>query len=266
MKILVLLKQVPDMESVKFNSEKGVIDRSSAGTEINPFDLNALEMAVEISETIDSEITVLSMGPKSAEDALREAIGRGANRGVLLNDIKFGGSDVKATAHTLAAGIKKIGDYDLIIAGMQTVDGDTGQVGAEVAEILNIPQISYGEKLNEFDKESLTMTTNIWEGLYLKKAKYPVLVTVTKDINVPRLPSFKDKMKARKAEIISWGEEELKDYLKEEQMGLRGSATKVKNIIVPKKLTREGKLWRENHLEAVDFLYDLFKEKKVLEV
>ena len=266
MKIIVLLKQVPDMESVKFDSERGVIDRSSATTEINPFDLNALEAAVEIAEEVEGEVIAISMGLPSAEDALREALGRGASRGILLNDRKFGGSDVKATSNTLAAGIKKIGEFDLIIAGMQTVDGDTGQVGAEVAELLAIPQISYVEKLNEFDSETLTVTTNIWEGLYLKKAKYPLLITVTKDINVPRLPSFKDKMKARKAEIEVWGEDELKDYLREDQIGLKGSATKVKRIEVPKAVLREGKLWRENQSEAVDAVIDLFKEKKVLEV
>lgn len=264
MRIIVLVKQVPDMESVKFDREKGTIDRSSAGTEINPFDLNALEMAVEISKETDAEIVALSMGPPSAENALREAIARGAHKGVLLSDRKFGGSDVKATSHTLCAGVKNIGDYDLIIAGMQTVDGDTGQVGAEVAQMLGIAQISYAEKLEGFDNESVTVKTNIWEGLYLKKVKFPALVTVTKDINIPKLPSFKNKMKARKAEITVWSQEELSEYLKEDQIGFKGSPTKVKKIEVPKAVIREGKLWREDHLEAVDVLYELFEDKKVL--
>jgi len=189
----------------------------------------------------------------------------GRDEGILLSDRRFGGSDVKATALTLSAGIQMIGDYDLIIAGMQTVDGDTGQVGAEVAEMLQIPQVSYVEELNAFDEESVTVTTNIWEGLYLKKIKYPALITVTKDINVPRLPSFKNKMKARKAEITVWGQNELSDYLREDQIGLKGSATKVKKIEVPPAVVREGKLWRDDHEEAVDFLYDLFEVKKVLE-
>ncbi|ABR46670.1 Electron transfer flavoprotein, alpha/beta-subunit-like protein [Alkaliphilus metalliredigens QYMF] len=218
-----------------------------------------------MSEKIEAEIIVLSMGPPSAENALREAIARGAHKGILLSDRKFGGSDVKATALTLSAGINHIGDYDLIIAGMQTVDGDTGQVGAEVAEILGIPQISYVEELNDFDDESVTVTTNIWEGLYLKKIKFPALMTVTKEINDPRLPSFKNKMKARKAEITLWGQNELRDYLREDQIGLKGSATKVKKIEVPAAAVREGKLWRDNHTEAVDVLYDLFEVKKVLE-
>lgn len=265
MKIVVLVKQVPDMETVQFNREKGVIDRSSAGTEINPFDLNALEVAVEIAEKVEAEIHVLSMGPGSAEKALREAIGRGAHRGILLSDKKFGGADVKATALTLSAGIKKIGDYDLIICGMQTVDGDTGQVGAEIAEILNIPHVSYAEKLNEVNKESITLTTNIWEGTYLKKIKFPALVTVTKEINVPRLPSFKGKMNARKAEITVWGLEDLNLFLDENQVGIKGSPTKVKKIEVPPSVTREGKVWRENYTEAINELVNVFKDKKVLE-
>lgn len=264
MKIVVLVKQVPDMEKVKFNREKGVIDRNSAGTEINPFDLNALETAVQIAEKIDAEISVLSMGPPNADKALREAIARGAHKGILLSDRKFGGADVKATAVTLSAGIKRLGDYDLIISGMQTVDGDTGQVGAEIAEILNIPHVSYAERLNDFDKESVTVTTNIWEGIYLKKVKFPVLITVTKEINVPRMPSFKGKMNARKAKVTVWSFDDLREYLNEESVGIKGSATRVKKIEVPAATVREGRLWRENYSEAVNELVDVLKDRKVL--
>ena len=126
MNIIVLIKQVPDMEKVKFDLEKGRIDRSSAGTEINPFDLNALEVALQISDTTDAKVIVLSMGPPKAEEALREAMARGAHEGILLTDIKFGGADVKATSKILCSAIKKICEYDLVIAGIQSVDGYTG--------------------------------------------------------------------------------------------------------------------------------------------
>jgi len=266
MRIIALIKQVPDMEKVKFDREKGVVDRKSAGTEINPFDLNALEAAVQIKENIGAEVIAISMGPQSADSALREAISRGADRGILLSDRKFGGSDVKATAYTIAAGIKQIGKFDLIFAGIQTVDGDTGQVGSEVAEFLDIPHICFVEKINEVDDDSITVTTDIWDGIFIEKMKLPGLITVTKDINSPRLPAFKDKMSARKADIPVWGLDILKDYLDENGTGLKGSATMVKKIEVPAAVHREGKLWRDNLDTAVDEFIDIMIENKVMEV
>lgn len=266
MKIIVLIKQVPDMEKVKFDQEKGRVDRASAGTEINPFDLNALETALQISEKINCEVVALSMGPLKAEEALREAISRGADEGILLSDAKFGGSDVKATATILSSAIKKIGDYNLIIAGIQSVDGDTGQVGPEIAGILDIPHICNVEKLNDVDENSIEVISNVWESSYLKKGKYPLLITVTKDINVPRLPSFKNKMKARKAEIIKWGYEELKELLDETQIGIKGSATKVKKIVVPSLHKRQGKVFKDNEADAISQVIKVLKDKKVIEV
>lgn len=266
MKIIVLIKQVPDMEKVKFDWERGVIDRKSAGTEINPFDLNALEAAVQIKESIGAEVIALTMGPPTAESALREAIARGADEGILLSDRKFGGADVKATASTLAAAIKVIGDYDLILAGMQTVDGDTGQVGSEVAEFLDIPHICFVEKVNEINNEYINVRTDIWDSVYVKKMKLPGLLTVTKDINSPRLPSFKNKTKARKAEIPVWGLDKLSEFLDETMAGLKGSPTMVKKIEVPPVEKREGKLWRDNMGEAIEELVQVFEDKKVLEV
>src|SRR6056297_1900876 len=168
MNIVVLIKQVPDMEKVKFDREKGVIDRKSAGTEINPFDLNALEAAVELKrKNEDIHITALSMGPPSAESALKEAIARGADQGVLLSDRNFGGADTWATSVTLAAGIKNMESSDLIIAGMQTVDGDTGQVGPEIAELLDLPHLSYVSNIEAIN-DKLTAKVDIWDGTYLK--------------------------------------------------------------------------------------------------
>lgn len=264
MTIIVLIKQVPDMEKVKFDREKGRVDRSSAGTEINPFDLNALEVALQISEKIGSKVVALSMGPPQAEDALREAIARGADEGILLSDSKFGGSDVKATSNILSAAIKKIGDYDLVIAGIQTVDGDTGQVGPEVAGYLGIPHISNVESLKDYSENSIEVICNVWEGLYLKRGKYPLLITVTKDVNVPRLPSFKNKMKARKTEIIKWGYEELKEVIDESQLGIKGSATRVKKIEVPQQTSRKGKVFKNCDNETISQLVCIFKENKVL--
>jgi len=266
MRIVVLIKQVPDMEKVKFDREKGVIDRKSAGTELNPFDLNALEAAVQLKENIGAEVVAICMGPPSAESAVKEAISRGADRGILLSDRKFGGADVKATAFTLAAGIQEVGEVDLVFAGVQTVDGDTGQVGAEVAEFLGIPHVYYVEEIVEMTEDSITVVSDIWDGVYVKKMKLPGLVTVTKDINSPRLPTFKDKMKSRKAEIPVWGMEELQSFISETETGRQGSATMVKRIEVPKAVCREGLLWRDNMDVALDEFVDILVDKKVIEV
>lgn len=265
-KIIVLVKQVPDMEKVKFDSEKGVIDRKSAGTEINPFDLNALETAVQISEKTGAEVHVISMGPPSAQDAIKEAIARGATSGVLLSDRKFGGSDVKATSSVLAAAIKKSSPFSLIVAGVQTVDGDTGQVGPEVAQLLRIPHAGYAEALHEADEEKITVSTRIWEGIYKKTMAYPVLITVTKEIAEPRLPSLKRKMQARKAEIPVWGIDDLKDYITDNDAGLKGSATWVKKIVIPESAQRSGEIYRDDLLRALDAVMDVFREARLLEV
>lgn len=266
MKIVVLVKQVPDMERVKFDCEAGRVDRSSAGAEINPFDLNALEAAVGIQEQLGGKIITLSMGPAAAEDALKDTIARGADESVLLSDRRFSGADVKATAKTIAAAIKRLGGADLIFAGIQTVDGDTGQVGPETAGYLDIPHISNVGFISAYSETDITVVSNVMEGSYVKKSSYPVLITVTKDINQPRLPSMKRKLSARKALIPVWGYEELQDYIREDEIGLQGSATKVKRIEVPPAVTRKGQVWRENADEAIDGLVEVLKKAKVLEV
>lgn len=265
MKIIVLIKQVPEMEKVKFDTEKGVINRKSAGVEVNPFDLNALETAVQIKEEIGGEVIGLSMGPERAEESLKEAIARGADEGYLLTDKNFGGSDTIATSNVLTSGIKAIGNYDLIIAGEMTVDGDTAQVGSQVAEFLNIPHIAYVTDLNKVKNSYLEVISNIWQGSYKKKIKYPGLITVTKDINTPRLPSFKDKAKARKAEINKLTYEDVKDKLILKKVGLKGSPTRVKNIVIPEPISRKGKIWRDDEIEeALDNLLEVCVEKNVI--
>ncbi len=264
MRIVVLVKQVPDMLTVKFDRERGVVDRASAGVEINPFDLNALEAAVQIKDQLGAEVIVLSMGPPRAEEALKDAISRGADSGYLMSDRFFGGADVKATARTLAAGIKKIGDVDLVIAGLQTVDGDTGQVGGEVAQYLDMPGICQVVQVNEVTDQAITVVANLWDGMYVKEVSYPCLITVTKDVNGPRLPSFKDKMRARKAEITVWGAKDIADILPQEELGLKGSPTFVKQIEVPKLHVREGKHYRDDVPGAVGAVIQALAQKRVI--
>lgn len=250
MRIIVLIKQVPEMDRVEFDSEKGVIDRKSAGVEINPFDLNALETAVQIKEKIGGEIIALSMGPPRADKTLREAVARGADRGILLSDGKFAGADTRATSFTLAHAIKKLAPFDLVIAGEMTVDGDTAQVGPQTAEYLDIPHVAYVTALDEVDTSSLTVTCNIWEGSYRKRMHLPGLITVTKDINFPRLPELRAKMKAREVQISRWEYAAFSDILKPEQIGLKGSPTQVKKITIPPPPERRGQMFSEEELEA----------------
>lgn len=265
MKVAVLIKQVPDMDKVKFDCERGVVDRSSAGVEINPFDLNALEAAVGVGETTGAAVTAVTMGPLRAEESLKEAVARGAGDGILLSDRAFGGSDTKATSRTLAAMILKMGDMDLIFAGEKTVDGDTGQVGAEVAEYLGIPHIACVDEILEVDEASITVVSNIMEGRYVKQVKLPALLTVTKDLNVPRLPSFKNKMKARKAVIPLWTMADLEGRLSAEETGLKGSPTKVNRIVVPNPISRTCKKEKENPRALINQLLDDLREKNILE-
>lgn len=265
MNIAVLVKQVPDMENVKFDRERGLVDRASAGTEVNPFDLNALEAAVSICEQTEGHVTAISMGPPAAADALRECIARGANEGLLVSDRKFGGSDTRATSLILSSAIQKAGPFDLIIAGEKTVDGDTGQVGPEIAELLNIPHASCVSRVDDVKDSVLRVVSEVWDDSFLKQIKLPALLCVTKDINEPRLPSFKSKMAARKAEIKTIGFDDLTGFLQEKDIGIKGSPTKVKGIEVPPVVHRSGVRYRDNEVNAgIAALVHTLSERKVL--
>lgn len=263
MRIIVLIKEVPDMEKVKFDSEKGVIDRKSAGTEVNPFDLNALEAAVQLKEEKEAYVIALCMGPPQAEKSLKEAVARGADEAYLLSDTAFGGADTWATSRTLAAAIRKLEPYDYIFAGEKTVDGDTGQVGAEVATLLKIPQICFVEEIKS-KNDSLSATVAVWDGIYEKTLKGQGLLTFTKTVNSPRLPGIRDKMKARKMEIPVWGIESLVEHLKEEDTGFKGSPTKVKKVVVPPPLQRKGKVCRDIKDDCLQEIRRMITSKGIL--
>ncbi len=241
--IIVPIKEVPDIEKVNFDREEGRIDRSSATTEPNPFDLNALEEAVKLKEEVGGNITVISMGPPQAEETLKDAIARGADDAILLTDKGFAGSDTWSTSYTIAIAIQKIGDYDFIACGEKTVDGDTGQVGPEIAEILDIPHVAYVNETLERGEESIVVESEVWGRTYKKELKFPGLITVTKDVNEPRLPSVNDKLEAKKAEVEKWGVDDLLDIGDETQFGIKGSPTGVVNIEVPEEKGRESKIF-----------------------
>jgi len=238
--IVVLIKQVPEINKVVFDAENGRIDRSSAKAEINPFDLNSLEVAVQICEKLNGKITAISMGPPSAESALREALAMGANRAILCTDKRFSGADTLATSFTLVGAIRKAGRFDLVICGEKTVDGDTGQVGPEVAELLGIPQITYTSELVDVTKEKIVVISETGEGSYLMESKFPLLLTVTNSINKPRSPGLKDRLRARESRIEVLDEDSLADVVDIVKLGLSGSATKVIKVVVPSENDRRG--------------------------
>jgi len=250
MKIVVPIKQVPDMSQVKFDNEQGRVDRNSAGVEINPFDLNALEAAVQIKEKGDSSIIAISMGPLSAESTLKDALARGADEAILLSDNVFSGSDTLATSYIISSAIKKLGDFDLIICGEKTVDGDTGQVGPEIAEHLGIPHVSYVSAIKAI-RPKLIVSYEMNNTRYTVESGFPVLITVTKDINTPRLPAFSDKMKARKAVIQRRNSNDLIPDITTDRVGVKGSPTRVYKVTIPSEDERKGRIFRDSLEDAV---------------
>jgi electron transfer flavoprotein alpha/beta subunit len=230
MNIVVCMKQVPDTAEVKINPETGTLIREGVPSIINPFDMNAIEAGIQIKEKGGGKVTVITMGPPQAESALRDGIAMGADEGLLLSDKAFAGSDTWATSYTLAKAIGKLG-ADIIICGKQAIDGDTAQVGPETAEFLNIPHISYVRRIEEVGENSIRVQRMMDEGYDVVASPFPVLLTVVKELNEPRLPSLKGKMAAKKAVIKKWAVSDI--AADENDLGLKGSPTQVKNIFTP---------------------------------
>ncbi|HOK39684.1 MAG TPA: electron transfer flavoprotein subunit beta/FixA family protein [bacterium] len=229
--IIVCIKQVPDTTEVRIDSNTNTLIREGIPCIINPFDLYAIEEGLRIKEKYGGKVIVISMGPPQVVESLKEAISLGVDEAILLSDRKFAGSDTLATSYTLSRGILKIGDYDIIICGKQAIDGDTAQVGPGIAEFLNIPQITYVRKIREITDNSIVAERLTETGIDVIKSKLPVLLTVVKEINEPRLPSLKNKMKAKKYQPIIWGFNDLD--IKEPYIGLDGSPTRVIKIFSP---------------------------------
>ena len=260
MNIIVCIKQVPDTAEIRINPETNTLMREGVPSIINPFDLNAIEAALQIREQTGGKVTVLTMGPPQAETSLRDAIAMGADEAVLLSDKAFAGSDTWATSYTLARAIEKLG-ADIIFCGKQAIDGDTAQVGPETAEFLNIPHISYIRKIEEVMDKSIRVQRLMDEGYDIVEASLPVLLTVVKELNDPRMPSLKGKMAAKKAEIKVMGFVDID--ADENSLGLKGSPTQVKNIFAPE-IKSERRMIEGSPEEMVDSLIRELKEIKCL--
>ena len=226
---IVLVKQVPDTRHVTGDvmTKKGTMNRNALPAIFNPEDLNALEMALQVKEQYGGTVTVLTMGPPKAAEVLRAALYRGADRVILLTDRRFAGADTQATSYTLKAAIDKIGDFDLVFAGRQAIDGDTAQVGPQVAEKLGVPQITYAETVIALDGNEITVDRNLGQGSERVQCQLPALLTVVATANQPRPPSARKRMAYKLAAIPAeypsllkkWPEfeteERLESYLKE---------------------------------------------------
>ena len=236
MNIIVCIKQVPDTGEIKIDPETNTLMREGVPSIMNPFDLHALEAGVQIRDSLGGKVLVLTMGPPQAESSLREAISMGADEAVLLSDRAFAGADTWATSYTLAKAIKKLG-ADIVFCGKQAIDGDTAQVGPETAEFLQIPHIAYVKKIEEVNEKYIRVQRLMDEGYDVVESTIPVLLTVVKELNNPRIPSLKGKIAAKKAEIKKMGIADIEG--EENNVGLKGSPTQVKKIFAPEVKTEK---------------------------
>lgn len=232
MDIVVLLKQVPDTTDVRIDRETNTLIREGVPSIINPFDMYAIEEGLRIRERAGrGTVTVMSMGPPQVEASLREAIALGVDETILLSDRAFAGSDTWSTSYTLAAGIRKLGRFDVILCGKQAIDGDTGQVGPGVAELLDVPQVTHVRKIDVAPDGTAAVERLLEDGTDVLRVRLPAVFSVVKEINEPRLPSLKGKMRAKKAEIKVWRSTDLE--VDAAELGLDGSPTRVIRIFAP---------------------------------
>ena len=227
------------MERVRFDAEPGRVDRSSASGVVNPADLHALEVALRIKDKAGGHITVISMGPTQAHSALKECLARGADRAILLADRAFAGADTWATSHTLASATKKLGKYDIVVCGEKTVDGDTGQVGPEMAEWLGIPHVTYVREVMEVNGRMQALC-DMGDGIYVADAKLPVLITVSTRSSRPRYATPRRIFDAVNTEIEQWSAEDLTGFATAGNLGLKGSPTRLTKVVVPPIQGRKG--------------------------
>jgi len=231
MNFIICIKQVPGTTEVKIDPRTNTLIREGVESIVNPFDTYAIEEGLRLKERMGGKVTVISMGPPQAESALREALSMGCDEAVLLTDPAFAGSDTLATSYTLACGIRKIGEFSLIICGKQAIDGDTAQVGPGIAEKLGIPAVTYVKKIEDISEAHIRVERMMEEGYEVVEMGLPALITVVKEINEPRLPSLKGMMRAKKAKIDIWNASDI--ACEKERIGQLGSPTIVNKIFTP---------------------------------
>ena len=226
MKIIVCIKQVPNTTEIKIDPVTNTLKRDGVPSIINPDDKTAIEAALQLKEKCGATVTVITMGPMQAEKALREALAMGADEAFLISGREFAGSDTLATSTIIAAAIRKLG-ADVVFCGRQAIDGDTAQVGPQIAEKLHLPQVSYVEEVIEATEEYVVVKRQYEDGYHIIKIKTPCLLTAIAELATPRYMSVRGIVEAYEAEIKVLGFEELKDELELDMIGLKGSPTNV---------------------------------------
>ncbi len=257
MNVVVCLKQVPGTTQVKIDPQTNTLIRQGIENIINPFDTYAIEEGVRLRERTGGKVTAISMGPPQAETALREAISLGADEGILLSDPAFAGADTWATSYTISAALRKLGQYDLVICGRQTLDGDTGHVGPQLAEMLALPFIAYVSQIEEIADGSLRVQRMVEDGYEVVESPLPAVITVVKEINMPRLPSLRGIARSKSATIPVWGAKELNTD--PGRVGLAGSFTRVIRIFSPQRVC-QGEIFQGEAKEQVDCLVNRLKD------
>ncbi len=262
LRIVVCIKQVPATSKVQIDEVTGVLRREGIESKLNPYDLYALETAVWIKDKVGGAVTTLTMGPLQAEEAIKESFILGADQGYLVSDRKLAGSDVLATAYTLSQAIRLLDGYDLIICGKQTTDGDTAQVGPEVAEFLEIPHVTWVKKVNEVTEDSIVVEQDLGTSSAILELPYPALITVEKDIFQPRLPSYRRKKltAAQQVNVLTFS-----DFLDsdEQKYGLNGSPTQVERVFPPD-ANEDKVLWEDEPSLLGEKIYMLIKDRNFI--
>ena len=261
MKIVVCVKQVPDTKGgVKFNPD-GTLDRSAMLAIMNPDDKAGLEAALRLKDQYGAEVTVVTMGLPKAEEVLREAMAMGADNGILVTDRVLGGADTWATSSTIAGALRNI-DYDIIITGRQAIDGDTAQVGPQIAEHLGIPVISYAEDI-KVDGDSVVVKRQFDDRYHMLKAKMPVLITALSELNDPRYMTPGGIFDAYKKDITVWGRADLKD-VDDSDIGLSGSPTKIAKASDKVRKGAGEKVALDTPQESADYIIAKLEEKHII--
>jgi len=263
MNIIVLIKQVPDTTEIKIDPKTGNLIREGVESIINPDDRHAIEVAITLNQELGGKTTALSMGPPQAIDAVSEALGMGIDQGILLTDKNFAGADTWATAYTLGKAIRKIKGYDLVICGRQAIDGDTAQIGPQIAEFLNLPQLTYVREIEEIDEKRIVVKRALEDGYERVESPLPALITVLREINRPRHPrvSFLIDACQDKAPIKIWDAADLGVTVQE--IGLSGSLTRVIKTFSPKS-KREGEILKGDTDDVVSQLIGRLHEKHLV--
>jgi len=262
MNIIVLIKQVPDTTDVKVDKKTGNLIREGIPTIINPYDLHALEEGLRLKEKFGGSVTAVSMGPPQTIDALQEAVSMGIDTCILLTDEAFAGADTLATAYTLGKCIEKLGKFDIIICGYQAIDGDTAQVGPQVAEYLALPQITCARNIKVNGKK-LVAERVIEDGYEIIECGLPALLTVVKEINKPRYPAINKITYAcgKEADIKIWNAGDIGALA--DKTGLRGSPTNVKQVFTPEH-KRKGEFLSGTPDSIARQLLDRLRGKKII--